>query len=159
MIRSLSKTNRQALIIGLVAPAIIMVASYGTAFDKVNKTSFGVAIKGYDTVAYHTENRAVKGKSEVSYNWNDAVWYFATAENRNLFAADPERYAPQYGGYCARSLSTTGKVFGADPEVFKIIDGKLFLSWNTDTANQFQADASASIPKADARWKELIQQQ
>ena len=99
MIRQLSKTSKQALLIALVAPAIIMVASDCTAFDKVNKTSFGVAIKGYDTVAYHTENRAVKGKREYSYNWNDAVWYFATAGNRDLFAADPERYAPQYGGY------------------------------------------------------------
>jgi YHS domain-containing protein len=69
------------------------------AFDAVNTNVFGVAIKGYDTVAYHTENRAVKGKSQFSHKWNDAKWYFASAENRDLFAADPERYAPQYGGY------------------------------------------------------------
>ncbi len=66
---------------------------------RFNTDSFGVAIQGYDTVAYHTEGRPVKGKSEIFYSWNDAIWHFATAENRDLFAADPERYAPQYGGY------------------------------------------------------------
>ena len=66
---------------------------------KINSDIFGVAIKGYDSVAYFTEGRAVKGKSKFSYSWNDAEWYFASAENRDLFAADPEHYAPKYGGY------------------------------------------------------------
>jgi YHS domain-containing protein len=66
---------------------------------RVNTDDFGVAIQGYDTVAYHTERRPVKGKTEFSHKWNDAVWYFASAENRDLFAEDPERYAPRYGGY------------------------------------------------------------
>jgi YHS domain-containing protein len=66
---------------------------------KVNTNIFGVAIKGYDAVAYFTEGRAVKGTKKFSYNWNDAKWYFASGENRSLFAADPEQYAPQYGGY------------------------------------------------------------
>jgi YHS domain-containing protein len=99
MIRRLSNTTKLVILIALVAPVFIVLATTGMAFDEVNKTFFGVAIKGYDTVAYHTENRAVKGKSEFSYTWNDAKWYFASAQNRDLFAADPERYAPQYGGY------------------------------------------------------------
>ena len=65
----------------------------------VNTDRHSVAIKGYDTVAYHTEGRAVKGKSKYSHKWNDAKWYFTSAGNKDLFAADPERYAPQYGGY------------------------------------------------------------
>ena len=69
------------------------------AFDKINKTFFGVAIKGYDTVAYHTEGRAVKGDRKFSYEWNDAKWHFASVINRDLFAADPDRYAPEFGGY------------------------------------------------------------
>ena len=69
------------------------------AFDKVNKTFFGVAIKGYDTVAYHTEGQAVKGKSNFSHKWNEAKWYFVSAENRDLLAAGPERYVPHYCGY------------------------------------------------------------
>jgi YHS domain-containing protein len=83
----------------LAAAVVILWVSAGGAFDKVNKTTFGTAIKGYDTVAYHTEGRAVKGESKYSYEWNDAKWYFKSAENRDLFAANPEKYAPQYGGY------------------------------------------------------------
>ena len=81
------------------AVVLILWASVGNAFDKINQTFFGTAIKGYDTVAYHTEGNAVKGKSKYSYEWNDAKWHFASAENRDLFAANPEKYAPQYGGY------------------------------------------------------------
>ena len=76
-----------------------MTSTNGMAFDQVNTTFFGVAIKGYDTVAYHTGGRAMKGKKKYAHQWNDAKWYFASAANRDLFAAEPERYAPQYGGY------------------------------------------------------------
>jgi YHS domain-containing protein len=99
MNHGLSKITQHMLPITIFALITIMVTTPSMAFDKVNKTSLGVAIKGYDTVAYHTENRAVKGNSEFSYNWNDAIWYFSTVENRDMFAADPEHYAPQYGGY------------------------------------------------------------
>ena len=86
----------------LLAPTFALVLLVGApawAFDTVNTTFFGVAIKGYDAVAYHLEDRAVKGSSKFSYKWNDAKWYFASAANRDRFASDPERYAPQYGGY------------------------------------------------------------
>ena len=99
MIRHLSNTAKQTMRLAFIAAAVIIFANPIMAFEVVNKTSFGVAIKGYDTVAYHTEGRAVKGASEFSHQWNDAKWYFSSAENRDRFAADPERYAPQYGGY------------------------------------------------------------
>ena len=99
MTRHLSLATRPAIRIALAVAAVILFTSSGMAFDEVNTTFFGVAIKGYDTVAYHTEGRAVKGKSKFSHKWNDAKWYFSSAENKDLFAADPERYAPQYGGY------------------------------------------------------------
>jgi len=85
--------------IAVMALLTLVWTHSGLAFEKFNTTLFGVAIKGYDSVAYHTENRAVKGKSEFSHRWNDALWYFASAGNRDLFVSDPERYAPQYGGY------------------------------------------------------------
>ena len=93
----LSTTN----IVKILTAAAVLIAwaSSGSAFEKVNQTFFGTAIKGYDTVAYHTEGRAVKGTSKYSYEWNDARWQFASAKNRDLFAANPEKYAPQYGGY------------------------------------------------------------
>ena len=99
MIHHLSTRAKQAILVVLIAPAVIISATTGLALDEVNKTFWGVAIKGYDTVAYHNEGRALKGNSKFSHKWNDAKWYFTGAENRDLFAADPERYAPQYGGY------------------------------------------------------------
>ena len=99
MIQHLSIATRLAILITLIASSVILFTNTSMALDEVNTTFFGVAIKGYDTVAYHTEGRAVKGKSKFSHKWNDAKWYFSSAENKGLFAADPERYAPQYGGY------------------------------------------------------------
>ena len=99
MILHFSKATKQTILITLVVSAAILLTNSAMAFDEVNTTFFGVAIKGYDTVAYHTEGRALKGKSKFSHKWNDAKWYFSSAENKDLFAADPERYAPQYGGY------------------------------------------------------------
>ena len=94
------KSSTLKMVIVLLAAGVVMAwASAGNAFDKINQTFFGIAIKGYDTVAYYTEGRAVKGDSQYSYAWNDAKWYFKSAENRDLFAANPEKYAPQYGGY------------------------------------------------------------
>ena len=80
-----------------IAPSAMRLI--GDSGKPINTGWFGVAIKGYDTVAYHTERHAVKGKKDFSYEWNDAKWLFASAKNRDLFAANPERYAPQYGGY------------------------------------------------------------
>jgi hypothetical protein len=81
----------------LVLALLTVGTTTGIAFDKSSQT-LNRAIRGYDTVAYHTENRAVKGNGEFYYQWNDAEWHFASAENRDLFAADPDRYAPQFGG-------------------------------------------------------------
>ena len=79
----------------LATLALVVSTKSGIAFDLVNSTIFGVAIKGYDTVAYHTEGRAVKGSKKYSYKWNDAKWYFSSTKNRDLFAANPDRFAPQ----------------------------------------------------------------
>lgn len=85
---------------GIVVLTFLMIGILpAIAFDEVSKSKSGVAIRGYDTVAFHTDKRAVKGKKEFSYLWNDATWYFKSAENRDLFAADPLQYAPQFGGY------------------------------------------------------------
>lgn len=99
MIHSRSKETQKAAMITLIASIMVFATVPALAFDQVNTNFFGVAIKGYDAVAYHTESRAVKGSSEYFHKWNDAKWYFASTENRDLFADDPERYAPQYGGY------------------------------------------------------------
>ncbi len=98
MLKSTPKMKKWCFTGALVLALLAVGTTPGIAFDKFNQT-FGIAIHCYDTVAYHTENSAVKVKSEISYEWNDAEWHCASDKNRDLFAADPDRYAPQYGGY------------------------------------------------------------
>jgi YHS domain-containing protein len=147
-------------ILGLLM-AVLLIGSLSSEVDagplkkKINSNIFGVAIKGYDTVAYFTEGRAVKGDSKFFYEWNNAKWYFTSAEHRDLFAADPERYTPRYGGYCAATMASTGEVAGANPEAFKIIDGKLYLSWNKKFVNKFAEKGEEAIRKADENWMKV----
>ncbi len=91
--------KKSALATALTFVLLLCLTGAVGAFEDVNTTFLGVAIKGYDTVAYHTEGKAVKGSSKHVHKWNDAKWYFISEANRDLFAGDPERYAPQYGGY------------------------------------------------------------
>ncbi|RJQ62356.1 MAG: YHS domain-containing protein [Desulfobacteraceae bacterium] len=149
------KMKKRCLTGVLMLAWLTIATAPGIALDNINKSNHGVAIKGYDPVAYHTEGRPVKGKKEYSSKWNDAEWYFANEENRNMFAGNPERYAPQYGGYCARSLSTTGRPAGVDPETFRIIDGKLYLNWDAEAADRFEARAAENIKIADLNWEKL----
>jgi YHS domain-containing protein len=99
MAKYTSKTIKKSILVIMAVAILVTWTTFGLAFEKVNQNFFGVAIKGYDTVAYFTEGLAVKGKSKFSHTWNDAKWHFSSGENRDLFAANPERYAPQYGGY------------------------------------------------------------
>jgi YHS domain-containing protein len=85
-----------------------------------------LAIQGYDPVAYFTDSRAIRGKPEFSYVWDDFTYQFASSANRDRFASDPERYAPVFPGYCAAALSL-GRIMRPDPEQWLIIDGKLYL--------------------------------
>ncbi|MGB7413736.1 MAG: YHS domain-containing (seleno)protein, partial [Thermosynechococcaceae cyanobacterium] len=86
----------------------------------------GIAIRGYDPVAYFTESQPVQGKSEFAYDWKGATWHFASAEHRDLFSGEPAKYAPQYGGYCAWAVKE-GTTAPIDPQAWKIVDGKLYL--------------------------------
>ena len=94
-----SKRITKTLLFMVMATLIVTWSTQASAVDEVNTNFFGVAIKGYDPVAYFSDGKAVKGKRKFSYTWNEAKWYFTTAANRDLFASDPERYAPQYGGF------------------------------------------------------------
>ena len=98
MLKVTSKMKKWCFTGVMVFSFLMIGISPGIAFDKVSKSKSGIAIRGFDSVAFHTEKRAVKGKKEFSYQWNDATWYFKNAENRELFASDPVRYAPQFGG-------------------------------------------------------------
>ena len=112
-----------------------------------------VAIKGYDTVAYFRLGKAVKGSPSFSYEWHDMIWQFSSKENRDLFAASPDQYAPQYDGYCAWAM-TEARLAITDPEVWKIVDGKLYLNCSREAYEKWSRDIPGHIKKADAIWKE-----
>jgi len=126
------------------------------AVDSVNTRYFGgVAIMGYDPVAYFTEGRAVKGSEKFAYEWLGTPWHFANDKHREMFKSDPVRYAPQYGGYCAGEVSGGSVTINVDPEAFKIIDGKLYLIYDKGSADWFAANAAEAVPKANANWPKI----
>ena len=111
-----------------------------------------LAIRGYDAVAYFTDGRAVKGDPGYSFQWHGMTWQFATSEHRDLFASAPEQYAPQYDGYCAWAMTESRKA-ETDPEVWKIVDGKLYLNCSREAYEKWSKDIPGHIKKADENWK------
>jgi len=115
----------------------------------------GVALGGTDPVAYFVDNRPVQGKARHAFEWNGATWHFATAQNRDSFAAEPDRYAPQYGGFCAWAVAEKGKLYSTQARNWAIVDGKLYLNYNDDIQARLQADTAGFIVEADRRWPEI----
>jgi len=109
------------------------------------------AINGYDPVAYFTEGKPVKGKEEFTYNWNGAMWHFASAQNRDKFKASPEKYAPQYGGYCAYGTADGHKAT-TEPDAWTVSNGKLYLNHSKSVQTRWQSNQKQYIEKADANW-------
>lgn len=110
-----------------------------------------VAIKGYDTVAYFQAGKAIKGNESFTFQWHNLTWHFLTKENRDLFAASPEKYAPQYDGYCAWAMTEERKAI-TDPDVWKIVDGKLYLNCSMAAYEKWSKDIPGNIKKADTNW-------
>lgn len=146
MIRTLSRIAAGLLLLLAASPAL--------AKGPVNETLLGVAIEGTDPVAYFKESRAVEGSRDFQTEWGGATWRFSSAENRDLFAADPERYAPQYGGYCAYAVSQGARA-GIDPEAWKIVDDKLYLNLNKSIQKRWEGKQADYIVKADENWPGL----
>jgi len=107
---------------------LILFNTAGFAKTVHSSKVYGVAIDGYDPVAYFTEGRPVKGNSEYNFTWNEAQWHFSKPEHRELFAANPEKYTPKRSGFCAVSL-IAGKVAKHNPKEWSIVDGNLYLGW------------------------------
>lgn len=114
----------------------------------------GYAIGGYDAVAYFTENKAVKGNTEHPVQWKNVTWLFSTKEHADMFKANPEKYAPQYGGYCAYGCSRGYKA-KTYAEAFTVKDGKLYFNYNLKTREEWLKDFKAYIEKADENWKNI----
>mgnify|MGYP001472886927 CR=1 FL=1 len=140
----------------LCAAFCLLITIAGCALDPVNKSWFGgVAIKGYDPVAYFTDRKPAKGQKKFSMKWQGATWLFASEEHLKLFKAKPEAYAPRYGGYCAWAVSQ-GNTAGIDPNAWDIVDGKLYLNYNLKVQQKWQADQQNLIQQADKLWPDLV---
>ena len=142
--------------VAILAFALGMFTTIGaaTAATTVNTTFGGTAIKGYDPVAYFTQSQAVKGSKEFEIDWMEATWRFASAAHRDAFAADPERYAPQYGDYCAFAVAQ-GATANIDPQAWRIVDGKLYLNLSKDVQALWLTDVPGNIEKADENWPQI----
>ncbi|MGQ0586142.1 MAG: YHS domain-containing (seleno)protein [Gammaproteobacteria bacterium] len=149
----------------LVGVAVAVVLGFGAwygwryslglyATAPVYQTSRG-ALDGYDPVAYFTTGAPAAGKAELTHEWNGATWHFASAENLAAFRQAPEKYAPQFGGYCAYAVANnyTAKV---SPDAWHIEDGKLYLNFNLDVREAWRARKAEFIQSANRNWPAVI---
>lgn len=149
---------------GVVVKQIVMLVSalvfsigltgqFAIAGD-VNLNGDGVAIKGYDPVAYFTRSAAVKGSNEFRSEHDGAVYLFSSAQNLATFRANPAKYTPVYGGYCAYGVANGYKV-QIDPQAFTVSDGKLYLNYSKPVRGQWLKDVPGYVSKADMNWQKL----
>ncbi len=125
----------------------------GSFFSDPKRT--GVAIRGYDPVAYFTDSRPVPGKDEFTTEWMGAKWKFASQDHLDKFKADPAKYAPQYGGYCAYGIAKDN-VVKIEPDQWTIVDGKLYLNYDAEVSKKWHADQAGFIKQADAKFATVI---
>lgn len=117
----------------------------------------GIAIRGYDPVAYHTLGTPTPGVDAHQTEYQGAIWKFASAEHLALFTSDPERYAPAYGGYCAYGVAK-GALVKIEPDQWQIVDGRLYLNFDADIAKKWSQDVAGFIAEADRQFPTLLQQ-
>lgn len=138
---------------------VLVVAACAATPGKVSQTKaveslnlrHGVALRGYDPVAYFAEGAPAVGNPAISYQWQGANWLFSTPTHREAFVADPAHYAPQYGGYCAFAVSR-GTTADADPNQWAIVEGKLYVNNNAFAKKLWDQDRPANIEAGDLNW-------
>jgi YHS domain-containing protein len=140
------------LMIVAVGCAVTTAAWAGEYFE-----GDGAAIRGHDPVAYFKDGKPVKGSAEHRFEHKGSTFHFASKANRDAFAAAPERYAPQYGGYCAFGMSGGYKA-AIDPAAFTVREGRLYLNYNRDVQKQWSADIPGHVTKADRNWPAVSKQ-
>jgi YHS domain-containing protein len=121
---------------------------------KINVDATGLMIRGYDPVAYFTEGRPVPGRADISVEYEGAKYLFSSAANRETFNADPGKYAPQYGGYCAFGVAMEKK-FDIDPASWRIVDGKLYFNLNPSILEKWSGDVKGYIHKSEKYWPQI----
>ena len=143
------------LFLGLVAATLALpLAAQAKTLLNLDKT--GLAIQGYDAVAFFTDNKPVKGKPEFPARHNGALYYFASKEHRDLFKADPAKYEPAFGGYCAYGVSRN-KLVEIDVNAFQIVDGRLLLQYSKGVRDDFNKDTKGNLAKANGNWPALVE--
>lgn len=147
-------TRLTALAVGAMA----LVATLGLAAQQPARylDRGGVALGGYDAVAYFTESRAVKGDPRFEFSWDGATWRFVSAEHRDRFAREPQRYAPQFGGYCAYAVSR-GYTASADPEAWSVVNGKLYVNYSMRVKKTWEKDPAGYIARGESNWPAVLQ--
>ena len=143
--------TRRTLLAGLAAVPALVALGAGAQAGPVNASSGGVAIEGYDPVAYFKAGKPVRGSSEFTATYDGATWRFASAANRDAFAAKPSAFAPQFGGYCAWAVSQ-GYTAKIDPDAWKIVEGKLYLNYSKSVQGRWAQDIPGNIKKGNANW-------
>lgn len=143
---------------GWIVKGFLFVLLLLNGFGEVamgNLMDGNIAIKGYDTVAYFEAGKAIKGNESFSFIWRNMTWHFSTKENRDLFAASPDKYAPQYDGYCAWAMTEARKA-QTDPEIWEIVNGKLYLQCSQAAYEKWSSDIPGNIKKADMNWLKFM---
>ena len=148
---------RLLLMLALVAMSFSALAAkpVNTLKNSFFASQTDTAINGYDTVAYFTKNSPVKGLDANTYEWKGAKWKFESQANLALFKSNPEKYAPQYGGYCAYGVASDNLV-KVDPDQFTIHEGKLYLNYDASVQKDWLKDIPGYIKKADAKFQSLL---
>lgn len=136
-------------------PLLLILGVGCTTLEARTFSTDDVAIHGYDPVGYFSERRPVKGRSEFTYRYAGATWYFANKSYRDLFIDDPDSYAPQYGGYCAYAMSK-GFIASAAPEAWSIHEDKLYLNYSLSVRDTWLEDVPGHVRKADGHWAEKL---
>ncbi|CAN5813063.1 YHS domain-containing (seleno)protein [soil metagenome] len=148
----------------LAAYFIVTIMSQATAQDatvlrkKTYNLEKGIAIEGYDPVAYFTSDKAIKGTKDMAVAYQGATYYFSSPENKEAFKKNPGKYEPQYGGWCAYAMGHDGSKVEIDPETFKIIDNKLYLYYNkyfNNTLKTWNKDETNLKSHADTNWQKI----
>lgn len=142
-----------ALLLAALTPVAVSTAT--AAAPAVNVDAQGLAMRGYDPVAFFTVGKPVAGNKTHRTEWNGATWQFASAEALTAFKAAPERYAPQFGGYCAWAVSQHYLAPG-DPNFWKIVDGKLYLNANARAKELWEAEQAEAIVRGHANWPAVL---
>jgi YHS domain-containing protein len=147
------------------AAVLILILVSGISFaqnDSKRITEYNlenkVAILGYDPVGYFTQGKAIKGKKDISISYHGVIYKFSSNENKETFLKNPSKYEPQYGGWCAYAMGSSGGKVEINPETFKIVDGKLYLFYNAyfnNTLKSWNPDEANLKVKADNNWKKI----